>query len=76
MGIIGFILVAVAGAIFKGTWKAFFAQQVTLFPLHDATAMVLGVHSTLIQAAESVGIKRELLRPKEQFRGGRRDRLV
>jgi hypothetical protein len=74
--IIGSIGTAVAGLFLKGSALAFFVRQITLYTLHDTTAMLLAVHHSLVQAAENAGIPKQTLRPKEQFHGGRRDRLV
>lgn len=72
---IGF-LVGLAGKFLRGSWTAFYVRQLTLFEINDITAMTMAVHSSLLQAADAVGISTQLLRPKQQFRGGRRDRLI
>jgi hypothetical protein len=74
--IFGFFSAMLAGWWLKGYALAFLVRQITLYTLHDTTAMLLAVHGSLVQAAESAGIDKHLLRPKEQFHGGRRDRLV
>jgi hypothetical protein len=72
---IGF-LVGLAGKVVRGNWLGFFIKSLTPFDIDDITAMSLAVHHSLLEAADSVGISATLLRPKETFRGGRRDRLI
>jgi hypothetical protein len=70
------ILVAGAGLVLKRNPLAFFWRELTFFDADDITAMTLAVHKSLLQAVDAVGIDVQLLRVKEQFHGGRRDRLI
>jgi len=70
------VLVAGAGLMLKRNPLAFFWRELTFFDADDITAMTLAVHKSLLQAIDAVGIDTQLLRVKEQFHGGRRDRLI
>ena len=70
------LLVGGAGLILKRNPLAFFRKELDAFDADDITAMTLAVHKSLLQAIDAVGIDIHLLRVKEQFRGGRRDRLI
>jgi hypothetical protein len=72
---IGF-LVGVAGKFIRGNWMSFFFKQLTPFDIDDITAMSLAVHHSLLESADTVGISMKLLRPKETFRGGQRERVI
>ncbi len=69
-------LVACAGFMLRRGFFGFFVKELDFFDADDITAMALAVHKSLLQAADTVGIDIHLLRVKEQFRGGRRDRLI
>ncbi|HID62880.1 MAG TPA: hypothetical protein EYP49_09115 [Anaerolineae bacterium] len=69
-------LVGGAGLVVKRNPLAFFRKELDAFDADDITAMTLAVHKSLLQAIDVVGIDIHLLRVKEQFRGGRRDRLI
>ena len=69
-------LVAGAGFVLKRNPLAFFFKELDAFDADDITAMTLAVHKSLLQAIDAVGIDIRLLRVKEQFHGGRRDRLI
>ena len=70
------VLVAIAGLVLKRRALAFFIKELDAFDAHDITAMTLAVHKSLLQALDAVGIDIHLLRVKERFLGGRRDRLI
>ena len=70
------IVVAGLGLALKRNPLAFFIKEITFFDADDISAMTLGVHKSLMQALDSVGISAQLLRRKEHFAGGRRDRLI
>jgi hypothetical protein len=70
------ILVGLLGLILRGNPLAFFLRDPDYFDAQDITAVTIAVDKTLRQAADSAGIDASLLRPKEQFRGGKRDRLI
>jgi len=70
------LLVAGVGFVLRRNPLAFFIKQLDAFDADDITAMTLAVHKSLLQAIDAVGIDIQLLRVKEQFHGGRRDRLI
>jgi hypothetical protein len=70
------VLLMIAGFLFKRDVWAFLTKEIDLFEAHNIGAMVLAVDKTLRQAADTVGIHANLLRAKEQFRVGRRERLI
>jgi hypothetical protein len=70
------LLVAGVGLVLKRNPLAFFIKELDAFDADDIAAMTLAVHKSLLQAVDKVGIDIHLLRMKEQFRGGRRDRLI
>ncbi len=69
-------IIAAAGAFLRRNPLAFFFKQLDFFDADDISAMSLAVHKSLLQAADAVGIDMQLLRTKQQFQGGRRDRLI
>lgn len=72
---IGF-LIGLAGKIIHGSWLHFYIKQLTPFDTDDITAMSLAVHHSLLQSADVAGINAQLIRPKGEFRGGQRNRLI
>lgn len=69
-------MLMLAGLGLRGNPLAFFFRELDVFDADDIAAMTLGVHKSLLEAIDAVGINVKLLRVKEQFRGGRRDRLI
>jgi len=72
----GAILVAIAGFIARRNAFAFFFKQLDVFDVDDIGAMGLDVHKGLMRALDSVGISSQLLRIKEQFHAGSRERII
>jgi hypothetical protein len=70
------ILVGIAGQLTKGHALAFFIKELTVFDADDIGAMSLAVHKSVLHALDSVGISVQILRLKEQFRAGSRERLI
>lgn len=69
-------LVGLAGRIIRGNWIPFFVKQLSPFDVDDITAAQLAVHNSILEAVDMVGIDAKLLRVKETFRGGQRERLI
>ena len=65
-----------AGNLMKHDPMAFFFKEIDRFEADDISAMTLGVHKSVQQAADAIGFDVQLLRAKTEFRGGRRDRLI
>jgi hypothetical protein len=76
LGILFALLVAGAGFVVKRNPLAFFIKELDAFDADDITAMTLAAHKSLLQAIDAVGIDIHLLRVKDRFRGGRRDRVI
>lgn len=78
--ILSFILwslpVGIVGSFLKGSFTAFFIRQLNMFDAEDIRAMCMVTHRSLLEAADTVGIQLQILSRKEQFFGGRRDRLI
>lgn len=70
------LLVGFAGTFLKRNFLAFFFRELTLFDYEDIQAMCMITHQAMLQAADAVGIQVHVLSQKEQFYGGRRDRLI
>jgi len=70
------ILVALAGLVLRGNFWAFFQEEFNHFRADDLAAMTLAVHHSLLEGLDSIGVDRDLIRPKEQFRAGRRERII
>jgi hypothetical protein len=64
------------GWLLRGEPLAFFVKDIDLFEAHDVQAMVLGVDKALRNAAEKAGLDVKLLRAKENYRVGRRGRII
>lgn len=74
---IGFgILLGIAGLVLKRNFWAFLKLQYTHFRLDDVAAMGLAVHHSLLEGLDHIGVSRASIRPKEQFRAGRRERII
>ncbi len=76
LGILFAFLLALGGLVWKRDLLAFFVKKLDFFDADDITAMTLAVHKSLLEAVDAVGIDVHLLRMKEQFLGGRRDRVI
>jgi hypothetical protein len=70
------ILVGLAGLVLKRSFWAFFKEEYSHFRADDVTAMGLAIHHSLIEGLDYIGVDRALIRPKEQFRAGRRERII
>jgi zinc-ribbon domain len=70
------LLIVAAGVAFKRNPLAFFFKQLDEFDADDIGATMLAVHKSLLHAIDAVGIDTKLLRVKEQFRAGQRDRII
>lgn len=75
-GIGSAMLVAIAGFI---TWRnpaRFFFNQLNICDIDDIAALQLAIHKGLMRALDSVGISSQLLRAKDQFHAGSRERII
>lgn len=72
----GAILVAIAGYITRRNILAFFFKQLDEFDLDDITALTIDTHKAMLGALDVIGIKANVLRMKEHFVAGTRDRLI
>jgi hypothetical protein len=72
----GAILVAIAGFVARRNLLAFFFKQLDEFDLDDITALTIATHKAMLSALDVVGIKANILRMKEHFVAGTRDRLI
>lgn len=72
----GAVLVALTGFITKRNILAYFFLQLDAFDIDDIGAMGLDVHKGLLRGLDSVGISSQLLRIKEQFHAGSRERII
>lgn len=70
------VLVAMAGSAVKHNPLGFLIKELDAFDADDIGATMLAVHKSLLHAIDSTGIDIKLLRAKEQFRAGKRDRLI
>jgi hypothetical protein len=68
--------VGLAGLVLKRSFWAFFREEYNHFRADDITAMTLAVHHSIIEGLDSIGVDQALVRPKEQFRAGRRERII
>jgi hypothetical protein len=80
-GMIGTAVVLCLGVVGAGVVRArdpmwFFKRNPNFFEMQDNTELTFAVHHALVKSADSVGIRASMLRLKEQFHGGQRDRLV
>lgn len=71
-----FILGGIAGLIFKRSFMAFYRHEYNHFRADDIAAMTLAVHKSILETLDEVGINTALVRGKEEFRGGRRERII
>lgn len=67
---------SILGAILRGSRKAFFIEELDTFSADDITAMMFAVHQSLLSAIDTAGIDASLLRPKEHFAAGRKERII
>lgn len=70
------VLVAILGKILRGSAKAFFMEEIDHFAADDITATMFAVHHGLMKAIDEVGLDASLLRKKETFKAGRRERII
>jgi hypothetical protein len=70
------VVALIAGRVMKGSFLAFFIEEIDLFAADDVTAMMFAVHKSLLKALDSAGLDTTLLRSKDQFTAGRRERLI
>lgn len=70
------ILVGVAGLILKRSFWAFLTYEYNHFRADDIAAMMFAVHHSILEGLDSIGVDRALIRPKEQFLAGRRERVI
>jgi ribosomal protein L40E len=66
----------IIGRIFRGSFLAFFAEELDHFAADDATATKLMVHKSLLSAIDAAGLNTSLLRSKDTFKGGQRERII
>ena len=72
----GAILIAIAGFVLRRNILAFFFKQLDEFDLDDIAALTIATHKAMLSALDIVGIKANVLRIKEHFVAGTRDRLI
>jgi hypothetical protein len=70
------IVALIAGRVMKGSFLAFFVEEIDLFSADDVTAMMFAVHKSLLKALDTVGLDTSLLRSKDKFMAGRRERII
>jgi hypothetical protein len=66
----------IAGRIGKGDPQAYFRRSYTLFQADDALMMFEAVQNSLLQAADDVGIPKEMIHPLDVSRAGRQGRQL
>jgi len=74
-GLIG-IGALILGAVLRGSRKVFFIEEIDAFAADDITAMMLAVHQSLQCAIVEARLDASLLRPKEHFTAGRKERII
>jgi hypothetical protein len=70
------IVALILGKTMRNSTLSFFIQEIDLFAADDITAMMFGAHHALLGALDGVGIDTTLLRKKESFYAGRRERVI
>jgi|GEM_PF-1750696 ribosomal protein L40E len=76
-GFIGIVMVALTlGKMLRGSAKAFFVEEIDHFAADDVTATMFAVHHGLMKAIDAAGLDSSLLRAKETFKAGRRERII
>jgi len=68
--------VGVAGWVLKRSFWAFFRHEYSLFRADDVTAMVFATHHSVLEGLDHIGIDQAMIRPKEEFRAGQRERII
>lgn len=77
VGFIGIAIVAlILGKVLRGSAKAFFVEEIDHFAADDVTATMFAVHHGLMKAIDAAGLDSSLLRKKETFKAGRRERII
>lgn len=66
----------IAGRVLRGSAMAFLMEEIDTFSADDVAAMSFVVHKSLLKALDAVGLDASLLRRKEAFVGGRRERVI
>lgn len=72
VGLVALIL----GKVLRNSALAFFIQEIDMFVADDITAAMFAAHHSLLLAVDEVGLDASLLRKKESFRAGRRERII
>jgi hypothetical protein len=70
------LLVSIAGRVVKNNPMAFFMTSIDEFISDDITAMMLAVHHSVLQSLDIIGIDRKVLRVKEHYTTGARNRVI
>ena len=77
VGFIGIAIVAlILGKVLRGSAKAFFVEEIDHFAADDVTATMFAVHHGLMKAIDAAGLDSSLLREKETFKAGRKERII
>ncbi|MCU0485541.1 MAG: zinc ribbon domain-containing protein [Anaerolineales bacterium] len=71
-----FIGAGFAGKIMRNSRLAFFIEEIDLFTSDDITAMMFVVHKSLMKALDAAGLDSSILREKEHYAAGRRERII
>lgn len=71
-----FVVAGLIGLFFYGSFTTFFIAEIDKFAADDVTAMMIGVHKTLLASVDQAGLKADLLRDKTQYHAGQRARLI
>lgn len=66
----------VLGQVLRGDRRYFFMEIIDTFVADDITALMLAVHKSMLAAIDEVGLDSSLLRIKEHFVAGRRERII
>jgi hypothetical protein len=64
------------GKALRNSALAFFIQEIDMFVADDITAAMFAAHHALLLAVDEAGLNADLLRKKESFRAGRRERVI
>jgi hypothetical protein len=70
------VLLAIWGKLQRGSFRAPFTRDLHFFEGSDIGALTIQIDKALRRAVDTAGLDASLLRTKEQFRAGRRDRLI
>jgi len=76
-GFFGIAMVAlILGKVLRGSAKAFFMEEIDRFAADDVTATMFAVHHGLLKSIDAAGLDSSVLREKETFKAGRRERII